>query len=240
MLAGQFLKLGETLKQLNASNRNTQTDLQAAAAAISGIAQDTLEMRRYTQEVFAQMDAYLQRAQRAGEAAEAGGERAEKLLEDLRDAAMAQAQYAERMQAYQAELHGSVQQYTQWAGRLFEQTESQGKAVNESLARVSAELQDSATLLQSSYESFVENIQLGLSRALSMLDENIGGIAAGLNTTASGMRATVAELPGLMAGSARKYGAQVDQFVGALSQLQRSMQGAAEALERQAERGGVV
>ena len=38
-------------------------------------------------------------------------------------------------------------------------------------------------------------------------------------------------LPALLAGSARKYSAQVDQFVGALQQLQRSLERTAQAAE---------
>ncbi len=240
VLDGQFIKLGETLAQLNANHLHTQSDMQATAAAVSAVTQEALQMRQHTQELFAQMEEFLQHAQQATKAAEVSGARSAGLLEDIHAASVEQAQYLAKINGYQSELQDAVQQFARWSERILEQTRLQSKATDEGLAQITTELQDSAALLQSSYASFVENIQAGLARALSMLDENITGIAKDLNAAMNGIHATTTEIPALMAGSARKYGQQVDQFVSALAQLQRSMQAAATALEEQAARREVV
>ncbi|MCL2544747.1 MAG: MotA/TolQ/ExbB proton channel family protein, partial [Clostridia bacterium] len=230
VLDGQLAKLGETLTQLNVNHQHTQADLQAATAVISSVTQEVSQMQQHVQRMFAQMDGFFQRIQRAGSAAEETGARSAELLESIHTASMQQAKYLAKLQEYQAELQGSVQQYIQWADKLLATTDEQSRTTNEGLARIATDLQDSASLLQSSYDSFVENIQIGLARALGMFDENITGIAQDLNAAMQGIHSVVTEVPAMMAGSARKYGAQVDQFVDALSQLQKSMQSAATAL----------
>jgi chromosome segregation ATPase len=230
LMKGQFLQLGETLAQLNAQHGHSQADLQSATAAISSVTQEVVQMHRLTQELTAQMDEYLRHAAQASQAAEQTGAHSAQLLDNMHAASMQQAKYFDRLQEYQTNLQDSMQQYTQWVDKLLGTGEKQARATSEALSGVTVEMQDSAALLQSSYASFVENIQAGLARALGMLDENIGGIAQDLNTAMNGIRAAVAEVPAVMAGSARKYGAQVDQFVEALSQLQKSMQTATAAL----------
>jgi len=190
-------------------------------------------MQQRVQSMFARMDEIFQRIERAGNASEETGTRSAELLESIHATSMQQAKYLTKLQEYQAELQESVQQYIQWADKLLATTDEQSRATNEGLARVATDLQDSASLLQSSYDSFVENIQIGLARALGMFDENITGIAKDLNAAMNGIHSVVAEVPAMMAGSARKYGAQVDQFVDALSQLQKSMQGVAASLADQ-------
>lgn len=233
-LDGQFMKLGDTLSSLNAHHQHTQADLQASAAAISTVTQEVVQMQREAQEMFAQWDLYLQHMQAANSAAEESGAHSAELLENMHAASMQQAKYLAKLQEYQAELQSSVQQYTLWADKFLGSTERQTEMTNGMMEQVAAKMQDSAELLQSSYASFVENIQTGLARALGMLDENIGGIAKDLNNAMSGIHATVTEIPGLMASSARKYGAQVDQFVEALSQMQKSMQNVSKALAEHA------
>jgi methyl-accepting chemotaxis protein len=204
--------------------------MQAAAAVISALAQDVAQMQQHVQSMFALMDEFFQRVERAGSASEEAGARSAELLESIHTTSMQQAKYLAKLQEYQAELQGSVQQYIQWADRLLATTDEQSRATNEGLARIAGDLQDSASLLQSSYDSFVENIQVGLARALGMFDENITAIAKDLNAAMHGIHTVVSEVPTMMAGSARKYGAQVDQFVDALSQLQKTMQNATAAL----------
>jgi chromosome segregation ATPase len=235
VLDGQFSKLGETLAQLNASHQHTQSDLQAAAAVISSLTQDVAQMQRRVQSMFAQMDGFFQRVERAGSASEETGARSAELLESIHANSMQQAKYLTKLQEYQAELQESVKRYIQWADKLLSTTGEQSRATNEGLARIAGDLQDSASLLQSSCDSFVENIQVGLASALGMFDENITAIAKDLNAAMHGIHTVVKDVPGMMAGSARKYGAQVDQFVDALSQLQRTMQNATAAL---ADKGG--
>ncbi len=239
VLDGQFIKLGETLTQLNANHQHTQADMQSATAAISTVTQEVLQMEQYAQGMFAQMDTYFQRMERAGRVAEETTQRSTELLESMHATSMQQAKYLTKLQEYQAELQGSVQQYVQWADKLLATTDQQSRITNEGLARIATDLQDSAALLQSSYDSFVENIQTGLARALGMFDENMTGIAKDLNTAMNGIHTVVKEIPTVMAGSARKYGTQVDQFVDALSQLQKSMNAATAALSDQAGRRGV-
>lgn len=230
VLDGQFSKLGDTLARLNVNHQNTQADMQAAAAAISSVTQEVVQTQKFTQEMFVQMDAYIQRAEHAGRLAEETGARSAELLANMHATSMQQAKYLTKLQEYQAELQGSVQQYVQWADKLLSTTDQQSRTTNEGLARIATDMQDSATLLQSSYDSFVENIQTGLARALAMFDENITAIAKDLNAAMNGIHSVVTEIPSVMAGSARKYGAQVDQFVDALSQLQKGMQSVTAAL----------
>ncbi|MCL2812350.1 MAG: MotA/TolQ/ExbB proton channel family protein [Clostridia bacterium] len=232
VLDGQLSKLGDTLAQLNASHQHTQSDLQAAAAVISSVTQDVAQMQRHVQNMFGQMDGFFERVEQAGSSAAIAGARSAELLETIHTTSMQQAKYLTKLQDYQAELQGSVQQYIQWADKLLSTTDEQSRNTNEGLARIATDLQDSASLLQSSYDSFVENIQIGLARALGMFDENITAIAKDLNAAMQGIHTVVKEVPAMMAGSARKYGTQVDQFVDALSQLQKGMQSVTVALEK--------
>ena len=96
---------------------------------------------------------------------------------------------------------------------------------------MSASVKDSAALLNSAYLSFCEQLEEGLSKGLALLDENVTTTTRQLGTTLAGIRQTTDALPALLAGSARKYSAQVDQFVGALQQLQRSLERTAQAAE---------
>ena len=230
VLDGQFIKLGETLAQLNTNHRHTQTDLQAASAAISSVTQEVLQMQQYVGSMFEQMDVFFQRVDRVGRTTEETGTRSAELLENIHAASIQQAKYLTKLQEYQAELQESVRQYVQWADKLLSASDLQSRVTNEGLARIAADLQDSASLLQSSYDSFVENIQIGLARALGMLNENITAIAKDLDATVKGMHAVVSDVPALMTKSTQRYDRQIKQFADTLEQLQMSMQSTAKAL----------
>ena len=225
VMDGQFMKLGDTLAQINASNQHAQADMQTATAAISTVAHEVMQLQQISQDVLGQMQNYLADMEQARKDTHQSGAQTAELLGNMHAASVQQAKYLTKLQEYQAALQNSLQQYTTWTDKYLVTAEQATRSTNESLARVATDMQDSATLLQSSYTSFVENIQAGLARALSMLDENISGVAQDLNTTLSGIYTTVSEVPNLMATSARKYGNQVEQFVDALSQLQKGVQG---------------
>jgi hypothetical protein len=232
-LDGQFKKLWETLAQVNTGNQRAQADMQTVASAIGSISQDVLATQGQSQQLFAQMEGYLRQVDAARREADATGQASAELLENMHSAAVEQAKYLAKLQEYQAALQGSLQQYTLWTDKFLTNAQRQSDSTNKALERLTGDMQDSAALLQSAYASFVENIQAGLAKALSMTDEHITGATKGLNASLAGVQAAVQDVPTLMASSARKYGAQVEQFVSALAQLQRSMQGFSQALDAQ-------
>lgn len=252
-MGGRLQNLSDKLDEMAASNRATQQDMKAAAEAIATMTQDVVNMHALSQSVLEQFQAYTAdmslnkqnvqesaaRCARMIEEAQASLSRmtqeAETSLansmEKVAQTAAQQTRYLAKLQEYQAAVQQGQQQYVAWTDKFLASAQTQSLTTAKELERVSASVKDSAVLLNSAYLSFCEQLEEGLSKGLALLDENVTTTTRQLGTTLAGIRQTTDALPALLAGSARKYSAQVDQFVGALQQLQRSLERTAQAAE---------
>lgn len=252
-MGGRLQNLSDKLDEMAASNRATQQDMKAAAEAIATMTQDVVNMHALSQSVLEQFQAYTAdmslnkqnvqesaaRCARMIEEAQASLSRmtqeAETSLansmEKVAQTAAQQTRYLAKLQEYQAAVQQGQQQYVAWTDKFLASAQTQSLTTAKELERVSASVKDSAALLNSAYLSFCEQLEEGLSKGLALLDENVTTTTRQLGTTLAGIRQTTDALPALLAGSARKYSAQVDQFVGALQQLQRSLERTAQAAE---------
>lgn len=252
-MGGRLQNLSDKLDEMAASNRATQQDMKAAAEAIATMTQDVVNMHALSQSVLEQFQAYTAdmslnkqnvqesaaRCARMIEEAQASLSRmtqeAETSLansmEKVAQTAAQQTRYLAKLQEYQAAVQQGQQQYVAWTDKFLASAQTQSLTTAKELERVSASVKASAALLNSAYLSFCEQLEEGLSKGLALLDENVTTTTRQLGTTLAGIRQTTDALPALLAGSARKYSAQVDQFVGALQQLQRSLERTAQAAE---------
>ena len=252
-MGGRLQNLSDKLDEMAASNCATQQDMKAAAEAIATMTQDVVNMHALSQSVLEQFQAYTAdmslnkqnvqesaaRCARMIEEAQASLSRMTREAEDslanslekVAQTAAQQTRYLAKLQEYQAAVQQGQQQYVAWTDKFLASAQTQSLTTAKELERVSASVKDSAALLNSAYLSFCEQLEEGLSKGLALLDENVTTTTRQLGTTLAGIRQTTDALPALLAGSARKYSAQVDQFVGALQQLQRSLERTAQAAE---------
>ena len=213
-----------------------------AAEAIATMTQDVINMHELSQTVLEQFQTYVsdmaqdkqsvqQSAVRCARMVEDAESSLGKVMETLSQTAAQQARYLAKLQEYQAAVLQNQQQYTAWTDKFLASAQTQSLTTAKELERVSASIKDSAALLNSAYLSFCEQLEEGLSKGLALLDENVTTTTKQLGTTLAGIRQTTDSLPNLLSSSARKYGAQVEQFVSALQQLQRAMERTAQAAE---------
>lgn len=241
-MAGRLHQLSDKLDEMAGVNQATQTDMKNAAEAIATMTQDVINMHELSQTVLEQFQTYVsdmaqdkqsvqQSVVRCARMVEDAESSLGKVMETLSQTAAQQARYLAKLQEYQAAVLQNQQQYTAWTDKFLASAQTQSLTTAKELERVSASIKDSAALLNSAYLSFCEQLEEGLSKGLALLDENVTTTTKQLGTTLAGIRQTTDSLPNLLSSSARKYGAQVEQFVSALQQLQRAMERTAQAAE---------
>ncbi len=241
-MAGRLSQLSGKLDEMAGINQATQTDMKNAAEAIATMTQDVINMHQLSQTVLDQFQTYVtdisqdkqsvqESAVRCARMVEEAEAALSKVMETLGQTSTQQARYLAKLQEYQAAVLANQQQYTAWTDKFLSSAQSQSLTTAKELERVSSSIKDSAALLNSAYLSFCEQLEEGLSKGLALLDENVTTTTKQLGTTLAGIRQTTDSLPNLLSSSARKYGAQVEQFVAALQQLQRAMERTAQAAE---------
>jgi chromosome segregation ATPase len=191
VLQGQLHGLSETLEQTVRQQQTLQDELRQASQMIGAQAGDAETMRQVARQVLGHFDSYVAAITEQNQQMEGERTGAAELLTRLHNAASEQADYLAQLREHQEALEKYLQDYYLWIRGFAENLGTQTQAQREALTAVASEMREGADLLQGSYNSFVDNIQEGLSSALGLFDESVqrqtGRITLMLDAVSHGM-----------------------------------------------------
>ncbi|MDR1568930.1 MAG: MotA/TolQ/ExbB proton channel family protein [Oscillospiraceae bacterium] len=173
VLEGQLHNLGETLEQTVRQQQMLRDDMRQAASIIGAQTNDSEAMQRVARQVLTHFDAYVSALSERGQEIDEKNVVATELLTRLHNASSEQADYLAQLREHQEALEKYLMDYNIWMRGFSETLGGYSQAQRESLSAAATDLRDGAEMLQGSYQSFVENIQDGLSGALGLFDESI-------------------------------------------------------------------
>lgn len=235
VLAGEFTHLGETLERVCEENKRSQDELRSASTAISTMTQDVVNMHQLSQGVLEQFEHYVTSMAEKDLQVEKSIQMTAAAVENINAVATQQALHLAKLQEYQAALQQSQQEYIAWTDKFLVGAQKQTIATSKEIERVADRMTDASALLNSSYISFVEQVEEGLAKASALMDENVSGALKQMNRAIDGINQTTSALPQALTSTTRKYGTQVAQFVAALKGLETGMDEAAHAATSAAE-----
>ena len=177
-LGGQFMKLGQTLSEVNQSQAVSLESVTQTMNAADTIMEAIQRTGQVTQTVIERFDGYvgaLSKAQESG--TRLMEETANSLSSMHRDAAL-QAERYKALQDAQADLSKQMEQYAAWSGRVLEAVEKQSDTASDRAHEIANEMNRSGKLLADSYTGFAENISAGLARTMGLFEENMHDMTA--------------------------------------------------------------
>ncbi len=193
-LEGQLHRLGEALSQTSEGQLRAQEDLRGALDMIGKLTSGVSEVQGVSQDLLNKFARYVTQMEGAASGIADSQGKTTKLLEEISKSSQRQSQYLSALQAYQADLQASFQDYTIWTDSFVTGLEERTAAQKEALERVATEMRGSSELLRGAYKSFVESIELGLANALGLFDENMQNLTRQIHGTLSDIQETMVSL----------------------------------------------
>ncbi len=213
VLGDQLHVLGDVIQQTADGQSKAQGDLRNTVDAIGQISQDVVNIHGVSEQVIDKYASFVSNMEYAYQQVGDAQNETTDLLEEISQASLRQSRYLSALQEYQAKLQGSFQEYTLWTDKFVAGLAQSTTNQNESLEHIAKEMRVSAELLQGSYKSFVESIEVGLANALGLFDENMQNLTRQIHGTLSDIKETMVMLePALR--RAVSVTAQHDQEVG--------------------------
>jgi hypothetical protein len=177
-LGGQFMKLGQTLAQVNQSQAVSIESVTQTMNAVDTIMDSIQRTGLVAQTVIDRFDSYVGALSHAQESGARLMEETAKTLSGMHRDAAKQTERFKAMQDAQADLSKQMEQYAAWSGRVLEAVEKQSDAASDRAHEIANEMNRSGKLLTDSYASFAENISSGLARTMGLFEENMHDMTA--------------------------------------------------------------
>lgn len=172
-LNNQFLVLGQTLSEINQHQKLTFQQLDQSMRSAGQIVADVQQLQSVSQDVINHFEHYIAELSAARTRNERFEQSSADLLGRMRQANDEQMAVLNRLQTSQEDLTHTMGQFTQMTRdslNLMRQADENNAA---QLNRVGKTMQDAGRDLSQSYQSFVQNVVEGLSRALGMFNQNM-------------------------------------------------------------------
>ena len=224
VLAGEFDRLRQVLRETGAEQQKAQQDMRAATEAIAQMTQDVVNMHQLSQGVLEHFRDYVADMDASRAHVEETNQKTLDLLAAMNKTSGQQAMYLAKLQDYQAALTANQQQYAAWTDKFLASAQEQTRITAKEMDRVVEQLHEGAQALSGSYDTFTRQTQENLAKTTALFDESITTSIRQMNETLDTMRETTRVMPQLLSQSRERYAEQVDQFVTALVRLQKSME----------------
>lgn len=224
VLAGEFDRLRQVLRETASEQHKTQQEMRAATEAIAQMTQDVVNMHQLSQGVLEHFRDYVADMDASRAHVEETNQKTLELLAAMNKTSGQQAMYLSKLQDYQAALTANQQQYAAWTDRFLTSAQEQTRITAKEMDRVVKQMHEGAQALSGSYDAFTKKTQENLAKTTALFDESITSSIRQMNETLDSMRETTRTMPQLLSQSRERYAEQVDQFVTALVRLQKSME----------------
>lgn len=222
-LNNQFLALGQTLTEVNQTQQLSLERLEQSLNSANTIIQDVGHLHSVSQDVMSHFETYVRELGDARRRDEKFEQSTTELLGKMRQASDMQSAALSSLKGYQEQLSVALQQFTQVSRATLDGMRQTNEDSVNRVNAISKSIEGSGRELSQSYQSFVQNVVEGLSRALGMFDENMNSLITTLSEKIASCSAT---------GTDGATAEQMSDIQRMLAAMQQSLQRAADCLEK--------
>ncbi len=187
-LGGQLLQLGQTLAEVNRSQQASFSAVDRSMASADQVIAGLSQVQQMTAEIVSRFDAYVRRLDESTAQTDAFTRTAGEVLNQMGRSARMQSDNLHEIQAQQAQLRDALQDYAvrskQSLNLIVDRAEDQDRQ-NADIAR---QMRESGDLLRTSYAKLVENVSVGMTEALSSLEQNMADLTKALEAQTSELK----------------------------------------------------
>lgn len=222
-LGNEFDHLRQVLAETGREQARVQQEMQAATDAIARVTQDVINMHQMSQGILEHFKSYVDEMNRTHSESDQVLMQTAAMMDQLNRSVQMQASVIEKMQAAQGTLDRNQQQYIATTERFLGAAQEQTRNFSREIERVGEQMARSTDQMCRASSEVGQKTADNLTRTTALLDENVTSSIRQLDETLGKMRDVSEKIPQLMTQSRDRYAQQVDQFVDALTRLQKSM-----------------
>lgn len=175
-LSGQFLQLGQTLTQINRSQKANFEAMDKSVASVTTMLENLAGVQQMTGEIAQRFESYVQTLADSRLMEDEFTKNASELVASMSHAAREYHDSMDDIRKAQKTLQDSLANYALRSKQTMQLICDRADQSGQSSTQIAKEMKDSAKLLKDSYASFVENIAGGLSRSMGLLDRNMNDL----------------------------------------------------------------
>ncbi|MBQ6232910.1 MAG: MotA/TolQ/ExbB proton channel family protein [Clostridia bacterium] len=179
-LGGQFHQLGQTLSEINRSQKASYDAVDRSMATADNIIHEFEHVQKVTLEIIGRFDQYVSKLSDGLAQEDVFTRTATDIISQMGHAARIQSDNLIQIQAQQEDLQAALQDYQlrskQTMQHIVDRADEQGRDAD----TVAKQMQASGKLLQTSYAKLVENVTVSFSQALTNLNDSMNRLTRAL------------------------------------------------------------
>ncbi len=172
-LGGQFQQLGQTLTEINRSQKASYNAVDRSMATADAIIHEFENVQKITLEIVGRFEQYVSKLSDGLAQEDAFTRTATEVVSQMGHAARIQSENLAQIQAQQEGIQAALQEYQlrskQTMQTIVDRADEQGRDVE----TVASQMNASAKLLQTNYAKLVENVTVSFSQALTNLNDSM-------------------------------------------------------------------
>lgn len=220
-LSNQFLTLGQTMTEINQRQQLSAAQVDQSLHAAAQMLQNVQQLNGVSQDVINHFEHYIAELGDARRRDEGFEKNVTDVLGRMRQASDAQQAVIRQLEDCQEDLSRSMEQFTKVSRDSLTLMHQSSEENARQLTGTAKAMQDASRNLGQSYQSFVQNVVEGLSRALGMFDESMQGAVSSVASQLDKLQAT---------GTDAETAVQASEMQRLLGDLTRSLERATEAM----------
>ena len=180
-LGGQFQQLGQTLTEINRSQKASYDAVDRSMATADGIIHEFQQVQKVTLEIVGRFEQYVNKLSDGLAQEDAFTRTATEIIGQMGHAARIQSENLAQIQAQQEDLQAALQDYQLRSKQTMQTIVDRADEQERDTETVARQLESSGKLLQTSYAKLVENVTVSFSQALTDLNENMNKLTQALS-----------------------------------------------------------
>ena len=180
-LGGQFQQLGQTLTEINRSQKASYDAVDRSMATADGIIHEFQQVQKVTLEIVGRFEQYVNKLSDGLAQEDAFTRTATEIIGQMGHAARVQSENLAQIQAQQEDLQAALQDYQLRSKQTMQTIVDRADEQERDTETVARQLEASGKLLQTSYAKLVENVTVSFSQALTDLNENMNKLTQALS-----------------------------------------------------------
>ena len=180
-LGGQFQQLGQTLTEINRSQKASYDAVDRSMATADGIIHEFQQVQKVTLEIVGRFEQYVNKLSDGLAQEDAFTRTATEIIGQMGHAARVQSENLAQIQAQQEDLQAALQDYQLRSKQTMQTIVDRADEQERDTETVARQLESSGKLLQTSYAKLVENVTVSFSQALTDLNENMNKLTQALS-----------------------------------------------------------
>ena len=175
-LGGSFLQLGQTLTEINRSQKASFDAVDRSMATADQVIQDLSHVQQVTAEITHSFDSYMKTLAESREREDEFNQNALEVINQLGYSARQQSENLEQIYAQQENLRANIQDFALRSKQSLQTIVDRADLSGRDAGEIADQMKESGQLLKTSYAKLVENVTASFGTALEDLNRNVAAL----------------------------------------------------------------